>query len=172
MGKPTGFERRPHIREIKIDKRRINNELCYAAYALTKNFVRHFERLGKRRSLRHNLADFIVGNDDDGIDRFAEILHAAHCVVHSAFGFKGKRQRDDGDRKNFHVLCNFRNDGRRSRTRSSAHSGRNKQKVGIFQCVLNGIFALFGGRLSHGRIRAGAEAFCKFYADLYTICSL
>ena len=172
MGESARFERGFDVRKVQIDQRGIDNELRNAADTLSAHFVRHFQSVGEGRSFGNDFADFVVGNDDDGVHRFSQFLHAARGIVHPALCLEGERKGHDRHGEDFHILGNFRDDGRGARSRSAAHARRDEQKVGIFQSVLNDVLILFRRGFSHRGIRTRTQTFGELHADLNPVACL
>ena len=172
MRNAAPLQGRADVRKIQIDERRVYDELRNTANPLTEHFVRYFKRVFKGRTLRYDFANLIVRNCDNRVHRFTQFFDAYHRVIHSALCFKRKRQRDDGNRQNFHFLCKFCNHGCGTRTRSAAHTCGDEQKVGILQSVLNFRLIFFRSFLTDGRIRTCPQALGELYADLDAVACL
>ena len=102
--------------KVKVDKRGFYDQFRDTANTLPQYLVRDFEGIGERSSLGNDLPYLIVGDRDDGVDRFTEFLDTLLRVVHSAFRLEIERQRNDRDRQYLHIFRNLCDIGRRART--------------------------------------------------------
>ena len=166
MREPPVFEDGAHVGKVEVDERRRDDEVRNAADTLLEHFVRDAQRIRHGRVPGHDFADLLVGDDDERIHVFAEVIQPLHGIVEAAFALELERFGDDGDRKDLEVLGDLGDDGRRARARAAAHTGRDEQKVGIFNGVHELVFVFFRGSAADVGIRARTQPLGEFGADL------
>ena len=155
-----------HVRKVEVDERGIDDKVGNAADTLLENFVGDAQRVHHRRILRNDAGDLIVRDDDERIDILSEVFQPLDSIVHALFAFKVERLGDDGDRQDFQIARNFRDDGSRTRTGAAAHARGDEQKVGILDRLGKYFFAFFRSGSADFRLRAGAETFGQSRTDL------
>ena len=133
-----------NVREIEIDKRRRGDKISNAAYAHTKIFVGVFQRFYHRSVRRESFEKFVVGNNNDSINDFAEFRYSSSRVFVAAFALEHKRLRDDRNRNATALAGDLRNDRSRARSRSAAHTSGDKKQIHSLQAFSDFVFAFLG----------------------------
>ena len=112
-------------------------------------------------------AEFVVVDDDDGVDMLAEFLDTSFGLVAAFLAFEGEGAGNDGDDEDFLVLLGlevdvlgyFGDDGSRASAGAAAHTGGDEEHLGVVGDGFLDVFSLVGGSFAGAlRLIAGAEA--------------
>ena len=109
---------------------------------------------------------FLVGYDNQSVNRFLELLNSFFCLPHSTFTLKRKGFGNHAYCQGSRFLGDTRNDGCGTGTCSTTHTSGDESHIRTFQHFANGRLALFGGISSNFRIGTCTEATGQFSANL------
>src|SRR5256885_6103095 len=155
-----------HVGEVAIDDARHSNNVRNALHGLAQNVVRDAKRVEETRAAFDRFHQAFVGNHDDGVHRTDQVLQCLFGLHHAALTFKRKRLRDDGDRQRAEFTRERSHHGRGAGAGAAAEAGRDENHVRAFERLNNFVRIFERGFAANLGIRARAEAFRKFRAEL------
>ena len=131
-----------------------------------QHLVSQLESLMKSGLIIGDAEQILVWNDDQRVDIFLKLSNASIRHTHTARPFKLERTGHNGDRQNALLFRRTRNHWGRPRPRATAHTGRNKDHIGISQMIENLALALFSSSHTNLRRCTCTQALSGIQADL------
>ena len=93
---------------------------------------------------------------------FRQFGYADKCLADLRFALESKRDSNDTNGKNLHLLCHFRHDRRSACTCTAAHTGCDKQHLcAIIQRLVNTVAVLSSQFACTFRLAASAQSRTK-----------
>ena len=172
MSHSTAFHDSPHISKVNIYKSVFAYKIGNSLYALSENVIGHRERLEHRCVLFAGIDESVVRDDDQRVDKIAEILDALCGSVPALLSFECERFGDDGDCQSSAVHRRLCNDRSSTRSGTSSHACSDEYHVRILDMCNDLVYALLGSFLSDLRIGACASAARNLLAELDLSLSL
>ena len=108
----------------------------------------------------------VVGDDDEGVDLFAEFGDAVLGLVGAAPALEGERAGDHADGEGAERAGDVGHDGRAAGAGAAALAGRHEDHVGPLEDLLDLLAVVLGRLAADGRVGAGAESAGEFAADV------
>ena len=166
MRHAAGLHNGLHVRKIQIDDTRLTDQIGNALNALTEHIVGKVKRALEARSLRADLKQALIRNDDQRIHALLEFIDAGFGLAHACLTFESKRFRHDCDRQDSHVARNFGHNRRRARARAAAHTGGDEHEIRALERAGDLLSAFLRGLFANFRRCARAETLGQLLADL------
>ena len=159
-----------HVCVVDIDERGFRDRFADTLDGLRDELIHDRERLAERQ-VRHELDETVVVEDDDRVGSGRELLKPLFRAEESGFlDLEGIADHADDDRPL--LLCYLRDDRRRPRAGSTAHAGRDEDKVRIAEQALEGRPGHLGCAPADVREPAGPKAFGERFSDKHPLVGL
>ena len=153
------------ILEVDIDASTAGDNLGDTLGGSEEDVVGHSESFGDVEVAIG--AEFVVVDDDDGVDMLAEFLDACLSLVAAALAFEGEGTSDDGHDEDFLIfvvvevdaLCNLSDDRSSAGAGATTHTGGDEEHLGVVgQGILDVGSLVDGGLAGAFGLVAGTEA--------------
>ena len=154
------------ISKVEIDETGVLDQVRNARHCLTQHIIRDFKRICQRNLLVSGILQPIVRNDQQRVYFTKQFLDTGVRLLHTAVAFELKGLRHNADCQDSGFLCKIRHRRGSTGSGTAAHTGCDKDHVGIFQDSADGIPALFCSTSSDLGIRSGALSFGNLLTDL------
>ena len=154
------------IRKVEVDDRGHVDQVCDPLYSLLQDLIGLLERFGKCRPAVHDLQQFVIGDHDQGIHVFLNILDTGLRAGHAASRLKAERLCHDADCKDALLLGELGNDRCSSGSCSAAHAAGNENHIGALDRVCDLVSALFRSLHTYLGICTGTQALCQLFSYL------
>ena len=158
-----------HVSEILVDQDVVGiaHQLGNGADRLLEHVVGNAEGVGKGDLLLGDVFEPIVRNNNQGIHLPGQIGNALLGLSHPACPLKLKGLGHNADGQSAGLPGNVRNNGSRAGAGAAAHTGGDKDHIGILQNLGNGRTALLGGLPANIRLGASTHASGELFTDLH-----
>ena len=144
-----------YVRKVRIDIPRHGDNLRNRAGGISHHIVGFGERI-EQVQLRIDLFQFLIINNKECIHMFRQTRYAGHRLLNLLLSLKSKRNSNDSDGEDTHLLRHLSHYCRSAGTRSTAHAGRDKQHLRtVVQRLADMIPALLGILTRGLRIASG-----------------
>src|SRR5580658_11330093 len=157
---------RLHVGKIAIDDAGDGDDVRNALYRLAQNIVGDAERFEEAGAVLDAVHQPLVGDDDDGVhaaDQFGERLFG---LLHAALAFEREGLRRDGDGECAEFAGKIRDDGRGATAGAATQARGDEHHVRAVERFENFFGVLERGFAADFGIRARAESFSEFRAEL------
>ena len=161
-----------HIGEVEVDQTGNNDQVGDALDALTQHIVGDQEGVLQRDALVGNVLQSFVRDDDQRVNTGGELGDTLLGLRHALLAFKGEGFGDNGDGEDAHILRDLCDDGSSAGTGAAAHTGSDKDHVGVLEDRGDLLAVLLSGSLTDLGLGAGALAAGRLLADLYLLLRL
>ena len=133
---------------------------------VVEDVVGHAEGVLHRGRLRGDRQELLVGDHDHAVDAIAQGIQAHARVALADCAFPIERTGHDGDGEDSQIAGNFRHDGSRTRSRSTAHAGGDEHHVGTLETLGNLFVALLHRGATDLGVRTRAKSARRSRSDL------
>ena len=154
------------IVEVNVDQTRGGDQLSDALNTGEQNLIRGTEGIEHRDTHVRDFQESIIGNNDEGIDLFAQRGHAALSLGRTAVTLEGERTSHNSHRQSAGFAGDACDDRSRTGTRATALTGGHEDHVRAVKRGSNLFDMVLCCLATDGRIRSGAEAVRQFAANV------
>ncbi len=145
------------IVEVGIDFAHAGDDVGYRLGGVANQVVRALERLADIHILVDHDVFFVV-HHEQRIDMLCQFCRSHHRLANLDFALESEGKRDDAHREDVELLRYLSNDRRSTRSRTTAHSGNDKDHLGaIAQHLFDVLAALFRQIVRLGGVTACAQ---------------
>src|SRR5215211_3776844 len=173
-GRADAHQRRPgvvhdraHVGEVEIDQARDRDQVGDALDALAQNVVGQAEGVEDARAALDDREQFLVGDDDQRVDLFAQAVDALGGLAAALSALERERAGDDADGERADLVLGDLGDyGRGAGAGAAALARGHEHHVRALERLLDLVAALVGRPVAGLGVRPRAEPTRQLAADL------
>src|SRR6266536_1584184 len=154
-----------HVGKIAVDDARNGDDVGDTLHALPQNVVGDAEGLEEAGVFRHS-EQFLIWNDDGGVNRLHQFRDAALGLLHASFAFEREGLGDDGHGERAHLAGERGDDRGGAGAGAAAESGGYEDHIRAFESLDDFVGILERSLAADFGVRARAEAVGEFHAEL------
>src|SRR5690606_20432861 len=136
-GGARALHHRLDVGEVEVDETRGRDEVGDALHTGEEHLVGGGERLDHRDAAVADLEQAVVGDDDEGVDLFLQLLHARLGLALAAAAFEGEGLGDHTDGEGTDRLGDPRDDGGATGTGTATLPRGDEDHVGAREGLLD-----------------------------------
>ncbi len=155
-----------HVGKVAVDNARHGDDVGNALDGLAEDVVGDAERVEETGAALDGFHQAFVGDHDDGVDGANQFLQGLFRLQHAALAFESKRLRDNRDAQSAEFAGERSYYGRSAAAGASAEAGGDENHVRAFERFNNFVSVFEGSFAADLGIRARAEPFGEFRAEL------